>query len=46
MKNAYRYLDLNLNPPDNAYVYERYMAGTINGDVKMLAELISDIVAG
>ena len=33
---------LDLNPPDNADVYERYMAGTINGDVEMLAELILD----
>jgi cell filamentation protein len=37
-------LDLNLNPPDNADVYERYMAGTINGDVKLLSELIQDII--
>ena len=33
---------LDLNPPDNADIYERYMAGTINGDVEMLAELILD----
>ncbi len=39
-------LDLNLNPPDNADIYERYMAGTINGDVKMLSELIFDIIEG
>ena len=31
---------LNLNPPDNTEVYERYMAGTINGDVEILAKLI------
>jgi cell filamentation protein len=37
-------LDLNLNPPDNADTYERYMSGTINGDVKTLTELILDIV--
>ena len=36
-------LSLNLNPPDNADVYERYMTGTINGDVQQLATLISDI---
>lgn len=24
---------LNLNPPDKMDVYERYMTGTINGDV-------------
>jgi len=28
---------LNLNPPDNADVYERYMNGTIEGDVDKLA---------
>jgi len=33
---------LDLNPPDNADAYERYMAGTINGDVEMLADLILD----
>ena len=37
-------LDLNLNPPDNADVYERYMAGTIGSDVKMLAALILEII--
>jgi len=37
-------LELNLNPPDNADVYERYMAGTIGGDVKLLTELILDII--
>ena len=31
---------LNLNPPNNADVYIRYMAGTINGDVELLARLI------
>jgi cell filamentation protein len=31
---------LNLNPPDNAAVYERYMAGTIDGDIDALAGLI------
>jgi len=31
---------LNLNPPDNLDVYERYMSGTIEGDVGMLAGLI------
>jgi cell filamentation protein len=37
-------LDLNLNPPDNADTYERYMSGTINGDIKTLSELILDII--
>ncbi|MDR1533476.1 MAG: Fic family protein [Planctomycetota bacterium] len=31
---------LNLNPPDNADIYERYMAGTISGEVKVLGKLI------
>ena len=31
---------LNLNPPDNKSVYDRYMLGTINSDVKTLTELI------
>jgi cell filamentation protein len=31
---------LNLNPPDNAEVYEKYMTGTINADVEALAKLI------
>jgi len=33
---------LNLTPPDNAEVYERYMAGTIHGDVEALSRLIFD----
>jgi cell filamentation protein len=37
-------LKLNLNPPDNADVYERYMSGTIDGDVELLAGLILDII--
>jgi len=35
---------LNLNPPDNADVYERYMSGTIEGDVDKLAELIGELI--
>jgi len=31
---------LNLNPPDNKSVYDRYMHGTIKSDVKILMELI------
>ncbi len=38
-------LELNLNPPDNADIYERYMSGTIGGDVKLLAGLILDIIS-
>jgi len=37
---------LNLNPPDNLDVYERYMSGTIEGDVKKLAELILEMMQG
>ncbi|GHU38727.1 hypothetical protein FACS1894190_00960 [Spirochaetia bacterium] len=36
-------LTLNLNPPDNADVYERYMSGTIDGDVAKLAALIEEL---
>jgi cell filamentation protein len=32
--------ELNLNPADNADVYECYMSGTIDGDIGKLAELI------
>jgi cell filamentation protein len=31
---------LNLNPPDNADIYERYMNGTIDGNVEALAALV------
>jgi cell filamentation protein len=37
-------LTLNLNPPDNKSVYERYMKGTIESDVKTLAELIFELI--
>jgi cell filamentation protein len=37
-------LSLNLNPPDNADIYERYMLGTISGNVEQLATLIFEIV--
>ena len=33
-------IKLNLNPPDNKSIYERYMYGTINSDVNILTELI------
>jgi len=33
-----------MNPSDNLDVYERYMLGTINGDVGMLTTLISDLL--
>ena len=37
-------IDLNLNPPDNKDVYERYMQGTIKSDTKILKELILDLI--
>ncbi|MBI1267928.1 MAG: filamentation induced by camp protein fic [Cryomorphaceae bacterium] len=37
-------LTLNLNPPDNKSVYERYMKGTIESDVKTLMELILELL--
>lgn len=36
---------LNLNPPDNMEVYERYMTGTINGDIEVLAKLIFECLS-
>lgn len=33
-------LTLNLNPPDNRIVYDQYMQGTINSDIKTLTNLI------
>jgi cell filamentation protein len=37
-------LTLNLNPPDNKSVYERYMKGTIESNVVTLTELISELI--
>ena len=37
-------LTLNLNPPDNKNVYEQYMHGTINSDVKALTKLILELI--
>ena len=37
-------LTLNLNPPDNISVYERYMKGTIESDIKTLTELIYELI--
>ena len=37
-------LILNLNPPDNKNVYDQYMQGTINSDVKILTKLILDLI--
>lgn len=35
---------LNLNPPDNKNVYDQYMQGTINSDIKTLTTLILDLI--
>ena len=35
---------LNLNPPDNKNIYDQYMQGTINSDVKTLTNLIFDLI--
>lgn len=37
-------LILNLNPPDNENVYERYMKGTIESDLSTLTELILELI--
>jgi cell filamentation protein len=37
-------LSLNLNPPDNKSVYERYMNGTIESNVNILTELIFELI--
>jgi len=35
---------INLNPPDNEKIYERYLQGTINSDVKVLTNLILELI--
>jgi cell filamentation protein len=35
---------LNLNPPDNKDVYDRYMKGTIGSDVSILQSLIFELI--
>lgn len=37
-------LTLNLNPPDNKSVYERYMKGTIESEIDTLTELIFELI--
>lgn len=37
-------LNLNLNPPDNKSIYERYMKGTIESDIDTLTELIFELI--
>ena len=36
--------NLNLNPPDNNNIYERYMKGAIESDVEILSELILELI--
>lgn len=38
-------ISLNLNPPDDKNVYERHMKGTVNSDVKILKELIFELIS-
>ena len=35
---------LILNPPDNTDIFERYMSGTIDGDVEKLTKLINELL--
>ena len=37
-------LTLNLNPPDNKSVYDQYMQGTIDSDIRTLVKLISELI--
>ncbi len=37
-------LVLTLNPPDNKKIYDQYMQGTINSDVKALTKLIFELI--
>ena len=37
-------LVLNLNPPDDKKIYDQYMHGTINSDVKALTKLIFELI--
>lgn len=37
-------LTLNLNPPDNKSVFERYMKGTIESDLTTLTDLIFELI--
>jgi cell filamentation protein len=37
-------LYLNLNPPDNKNIYERYMKGTIESNLNILEDLIFELL--
>lgn len=43
-KDESKKMILNLNPPDNKSVYERYMKGTDESDITTLTELIFELV--
>jgi cell filamentation protein len=36
--------DIDLNPPDNPDVYDRYMTGTIEGDIQKLQDLFFELM--
>ncbi|MDR1901487.1 MAG: Fic family protein, partial [Treponema sp.] len=36
---------LNLNPPGDETVYDRYMSGAIEGDIEKLANLIQGLIS-
>ncbi|AEF82014.1 hypothetical protein TREAZ_3408 [Leadbettera azotonutricia ZAS-9] len=36
--------DIDLNPPDNPGIYERYMSGTIDGDIPKLQDLLQELM--
>ena len=35
---------LNLNPPDNKSVFEKYMKGTVESNINILTELIYELI--
>ncbi len=35
---------LNLNPPDNKNIFEKYMKGTIESDIGILKNLILELI--
>ena len=37
-------IKLNLNPPDDRSVYEKYMKGTVDSDIETLTELILELI--
>ena len=39
-----RGIKLNLNPPNNESTYNKYMRGTIDGNIKLLTELILELI--